>query len=70
MDIFTDDLTELSELFVVIITGFELSTSDGTALTPTDQESGRISITIPIATVSILDTNGRHDNELGSFISL
>ena len=61
--ILTDDLTELREFFVAVITGtFVLRGGGGAQLSLSQQESDRIQVQIPEAEVFITDINGKYGN--------
>ena len=58
--ILTDDLTELREFLVAVITGtFVLRDGSGAQLSLSQQESDRIQVWIPEAQVFIMDINSK-----------
>ena len=60
--ILADDLTELREFLVAVITGtFVLRDGGGAQLSLSQQESERIQVRIPEAQVFITDINGKCD---------
>jgi hypothetical protein len=60
VQILSDGFTELNETFTAILTSvFLAGTAGGAAIDLTDQESARLIINPDIATVDILDSDGK-----------